>query len=56
MSFTSTIKSELCSRKSLGCCRRSELLGLIVTNGNLQFSGRQVNLNVVTEHAYVPGA
>lgn len=55
MSFTSTIKSELCRQEiPKGCCRRSELLGLIVTNGNLQFSGRrQVNLNVVTEHAYI---
>lgn len=55
MSFTSMIKSELCRQDiAKGCCRRSELSGLIVTNGNLQVSGRQrIVLNVVTEHAYI---
>lgn len=55
MSFTSTIKSELCRLEiTKSCCRRSELSALIVTNGNLQLTGRQrVVLNIVTEHAYI---
>lgn len=55
MSFTSMIKSELCRQEiTKGCCRRAELAGLIVTNGNLQVSSRQlIVLNVVTEHAYI---
>lgn len=55
MSFTSMIKAELCRQDIVkGCCRRSELSGMIVTNGNLQVSGHQrIVLNVLTEHAYI---
>lgn len=55
MSFTSVIKSELCRLEiSRSCCRRAELAAFIVTNGNLQLTGRQrIILNVVTEHAYI---
>lgn len=55
MSFTATIKSELCRLDiSKSCCRRGELAALIVTNGNIQLAGRQrINLNIVTEHAYI---
>lgn len=55
MSFTSTIKSELCRLDiPRSCCRRAELAAFIVTNGNLQLTGRQrIVLNVVTEHAYI---
>jgi len=55
MSFTATIKSELC-RLDFGrsCCRRAELAALIVTNGNMQLTGRhRILLNIVTEHAYI---
>ena len=55
MSFTSTIKSELCRLElSRGCCSRAELAALIVTNGNLSLLGRGgVSLNIVTDHAYI---
>lgn len=54
MSFTATVKSELCRLENKGsCCRRAELAAFIVTNGNLQLSGNHLMLNVVTEHAYI---
>lgn len=55
MSFTSTIKSELCRLDiNKDCCARAELAAIIVTNGNLQLAGRhRVGLNIVTEHAYI---
>lgn len=55
MSFTATIKSELC-RLDLNrdCCARAELAALIVTNGNLALSGRGgISLNIITDHAYI---
>ena len=55
MSFTATIKSELCRLDIAGsCCRRAELAALIITNGNMQLTGHQrIQLNIVTEHAYI---
>lgn len=55
MSFTATIKSELCRLDfSEACCPKAELAGLIATSGNISFSGRgRVSLNIITDHAYI---
>ena len=55
MSFTATVKSELCRLElSRKCCCRAELAGLVTTNGNLTLMGRGgISLNTITDHACI---